>query len=144
VSSNTYSACLTPDPWLRIIVLISGRLLVAAGLLVILSLYIDVVWRAFGCLAWGAFGWFELRRLVLGFDACKAIRVDSSGEFAILNNDDEWVSASLLTGSVLLQKLGWICLEDRSGQVFFELIRGDARRSHHWRRLQVIWRHIGA
>jgi len=97
-----------------------------------------------GCLVWVAFGRFELRQLEQGFDACKAIRIDSNGEVTILVNDEKWVPATLLTGSVVLRKLGWIRLKGESGQIFLELIRGDARQSQNWRRLQVIWRHIGA
>jgi len=144
VSSNSYSASLTPDPWLRIVVLTSGRLLIAAGLALLLILAIDVVLRAAGCLVWVAIGRFELQRLTQGFEACRVIRIDSSGEITILDNDDKWVPATLLTGSVLLRKLGWMRLQDQSGQIFLELIRGDARQSQDWRRLQVIWRHIGA
>jgi hypothetical protein len=144
VSSNAYSASLTPDPWLRILVLTSGRLLIAAGLVLILNLAVDTGLRFLGCLVWGAFGRFELKRLQQGFDACSAIRVDSNGEFSVLKNHDNWVPASLMTGSALLRKLGWMRLQDETGQVFLELIRGDARQSQDWRRLQVIWRHIGA
>jgi hypothetical protein len=144
VSSNSYSACLIPDPWLRIVVSTSGRLLIAAGLALILVLAIDVALRVAGCLVWVALGRFELRRLEQGFDACKLIRIDSSAEIAILNGDGNWVPATLLTGSVLLRKLGWMRLKDQRGQSFLELIRGDARQSQDWRRLQVIWRHIGA
>jgi hypothetical protein len=144
VSSNAYSASLTPDPWSRIVVLTSGRLLIAAGVALILVLAIDVPLRALGCLIWVAIGWFELRRLQLGFDACNGIRIDSNGEIAILNNDQEWVPGTLQTGSVLLRQLGWLRLQSSSGQFFLELIRGDARQSQDWRRLQVIWRHIGA
>jgi len=144
VLSNAYSASLTPDPWLRIVVLTSGRLLIAAGLTLILILAIDVLLRALGCLFWVAIGWYELRQLQLGFDSCNGIRIDSTGEIAILNNDQEWVPGALQTGSVLLRRLGWLRLQSTSGQIFLELIRGDARQSQDWRRLQVIWRHIGA
>ena len=144
MSSTSYSANLTPDPWLRIVVLTSGRLLIAAGLVVILTLSVDTALRVLGCLIWGAFGRFELNRLGQGFDTCSAIRVDSSGEFSVLKNNDNWVPASLMTGSVLLRKLGWLRVKDESGQIFLELVRGDARQSHDWRRFQVIWRHIGA
>jgi hypothetical protein len=128
----------------RIVVLTSGRLLIAAGVTLILVLAIDVPLRALGCLIWVAIGCFELRRLQLGFDSCNGIRIDPNGEIAILNNDQEWVPGTLQTGSVLLRQLGWLRLQSSSGQIFLELIRGDARQSQDWRRLQVIWRHIGA
>jgi len=124
--------------------LTSGRLLVAAGLVLILVLAIDVPLRALGCLFWASIGWFELRRLQLGFDSCHGIRINSNGEIMILDMDREWVPGTLQTGSVLLRRLGWLRLQGSSGQLFLELIRGDARQSQDWRRLQVIWRHIGA
>jgi hypothetical protein len=144
VSSNSYSASLTPDPWLRLVVAVSGRLLIAAGLALILVLAIDVMLRAAGCIVWVLVGRWELRQLEQGFDACKGIRIDSSGDAMILNSDENWVPARLLTGSVLLRRLAWIRLQDQSGRIFLELISGDARQSQNWRRLQVIWRHIGA
>jgi len=124
--------------------LTSGRLLIAAGLTVILILSVDVPLRALGCLFWVTIGWFELRRLQLGFDSCNGIRIHSNGEIAILNNDQEWVPGTLQSGSVLLRRLGWLRLQSSNGRIFLELIRGDARQSQDWRRLQVIWRHIGA
>jgi len=144
MSSNTYSASLTPDPWLRIVVLTSGRLLIAAGLVLILTFELDAVFRAAGCLIWIAAGRFELVNLQRGFDACQGIRVDSSGAVTILNNDQEWMPATLQTGSLLLRNLGWLRLRSASGHYFLELVRGNARQSPDWRRLQVIWRHIGA
>ena len=126
------------------VVAISGRLLIAAGLALILVLAIDVMLRAAGCLVWVLVGRWELRQLEQGFDACKAIRIDSSGDAMILNSEENWVPARLLTGSVLLRRLAWIRLQDQSGRIFLELISGDARQSQDWRRLQVIWRHIGA
>jgi len=49
---------------------------------------------------------------------------------------------------VLLRKVGWIRLsfELPTGRklILGELLRGDGRRGEDWRRLQVIWRHIGA
>ena len=91
-----------------------------------------------------ASSWFEFRRLQRGFAICRRIRIHSDGEAAVLNNDGEWLPGALQTGSVLLRRLGWLRIRGASGQVFLELIRGNARQSHDWRRLQVIWRHIGA
>ncbi|NCF72493.1 MAG: hypothetical protein GWP67_03215 [Gammaproteobacteria bacterium] len=144
MSSNAYSANLTPDPWLRIVVLTSGRLLIAAGLVLILMFDLNAVFRAAGCLVWVAAGHFELANLQRGFDACTSIRIDSSGAAEIFNSDQEWMPATLQTGSVLLRNLGWLRLQSTDGQYFFELVRGNARQSNDWRRLQVIWRHIGA
>ncbi len=144
MSSNTYSADLRPDPWLRIIVLTSGRLLIAAGLVVILVLELEVAARAAACLLWIGVGRFELWRVQRGFDYCVALRVFPSGEIALLNSDQEWVSGTLQTGSLVLRNFAWLRMQMDSGQIIVELLRGDARERADWRRLQVIRRHIGA
>lgn len=144
MSSNTYSAYLTPDPWLRIVVLTSGRLLIAAGLVVILTLPLDVAIRGIVCACWAATGRFELQRLQRGFMSCIEIRVGVGGEVFLLNDHGQWLPGTLLTGSIVLRKFGWLRLQSADGLRFAELVRGDARESQNWRRLQVIWRHIGA
>jgi hypothetical protein len=144
VSSNAYSAHLTPDPWLRIIVLTSGRLLVAAGLVVTLTLDLDVVLRAVACCIWFAIGWVELAQLERGMKVCKAVRLSSNGEIAVLDNEQQWRPAVLQTGSLVLQNLAWLRLRTANGDHFVELLRGNSRQSEEWRRLQVIWRHVGA
>lgn len=144
MSSNTYSTCLTPDPWLRIFVLTTGRVLGAAGLVILLTLDLEVAVRALGCLAWFALGQSELARVERGFASCSAIRLSSEGEIAVLNDDQEWRSGILETGSLVLRNFAWLRLRTADGDLIVELLRGDIRQSQEWRRLQVIWRHIGA
>ena len=144
LSSNTYSACLKPDPWLRILVVTSGRCLAAAGLLLILTLDLAALLRAVASFAWLIVLRFEIERVRLGFRAIVAIRVSTGGEVAVLNTDQEWVPCVLLTGSMVLQNLAWLRLKTATGHTVVDLLRGDARRCNEWRRLQVIWRHIGA
>ena len=144
MSSNSYSTCLTPDPWLRIAVLTSGRLLNAAGLVLILTLEADAVRRGLGGLVWFVMGSLELARIERGFDSCVAIRLSSEGEIMVLNSEQEWLSGTLQTGSVVLRNLAWLRLQTADGENLIELLQGNARQSQDWRRLQVIWRHIGA
>ena len=144
MSSNSYSTCLVPDPWLRIAVLTSGRLLLAAGLVLILTLDRGVAIRAAACLAWCLVGRCELARIEHGFESCLAIRLSSEGEIAVLNNDQEWLPGTLQSWSVVLRNFAWLRLRTAAGDNLVELLRGEARQSQNWRRLQVIWRHIGA
>ena len=143
MSSNRFSSTLQPDPWLRILVLTSGRLLLAAGLVLILILDAAVALRALAGLIWVAFGHYELRSLQVGFDELLAIRLFSDGAVEVLNDDQEWMPAEYQTGCIVLQKLAWLRLRAANGAQFVELLRGDTRRSQNWRRLQVIWRHVG-
>ena len=144
MSSNRYSSTLKPDPWLRILVLSSGRLLIAAGLVLILILDIAAGLRALAGVLWIVAGRHELRVLQRGFDALLAIRLYSDGSVAVLNNHKEWQPGECESGCIVLQKLVWLRLRTADGARFTELLCGDARRDHDWRRLQVIWRHIGA
>jgi len=79
-----------------------------------------------------------------GFESLTAVRLSSRGEVAVLNNDREWLPVTVQTGSVVLRNLAWLRLQAENGDVFVELLRGNARQSKEWRRFQVIWRHIGA
>ena len=144
MSSNTYSAQLRPDAWLRLFVITCGRLLAAAGLVLILILPLGAGLRFAGCLIWLAWSWQELRRYHQGYATYYGIRIRVGAGVNLLNSDQEWVPARLLTGSVLLQRIGWLHLKTADGKQFAELICGDCRESDEWRRLQVIWRHIGA
>jgi hypothetical protein len=144
MSLNAYSAILTPDPWLRIIVLTSGRLLCAAGVVMILTLDVGPALRGAGALGWLGLGYFELRRTIRGYSYCVAIRVRCGGQIEVQNADHEWVPGVLQSGSLVLRKIAWLRVRSGGGPPCSELLRGDARTSHDWRRLQVIWRHIGA
>jgi hypothetical protein len=144
MSSNLYSATLTPDPWLRIVVLTSGRLLQAAGIAIVLTLPLAIEFRVLGLLLWVALSVAELRRCERAYDCCSCIRLRCDGSVEVRNGDDEWLPGSLATGSLVLASHGWLRIRLDDGSEIDELLRGDARRSHDWRRLQVIWRHIGA
>jgi hypothetical protein len=144
VSSNSYSTCLTPDPWLRIAVLTSGRLLILIGATLILTLELGVLIRAAACLAWIVMGRFELMRLERGFEVCTAVRLSSDGQISVLDNEQQCRSCSLQSGSVVLKNYAWLRLRTVDGEYCVELLRGDARQGQQWRRLQVIWRHFGA
>ncbi len=144
VSLFTFSTCLRPDPWLRIIVLISGRLLIAAGLVVVLTLQIEVGIRAIAALTWLLVGGRQLQQTERGFASCRAIRLLPDGQIAILDSNDQWLPGRLQSGSVVLGTLAWLRLKTYSGANHVELLRGNCRQDQQWRRLQVIWRHIGA
>ncbi len=144
MSSNAYSATLKPDPWLRILVLTVGRLLFAAGLVLILSLPLDAVVRASGSALWLVLGVYELGRLQRGFASCSAVRIRCDGSVEVWCRGEKWLAGRLSSGSVVLENLAWLRLRLDSGPLILELFRGAARDCDDWRRLQVIWRHTGS
>jgi len=129
---------------LRRVVLWSGVFLGVAGCLIILSLPTGLSLRLAACSLWAAMAWRELRHLRRAWRVCRRLRFDASGSVELLEPDGRWYAARLDAGSVLLRKAGWIRLRNRHGARLGELLRGDARSSADWRRLQVIWRHVGA
>jgi len=144
VSSNTYSARLDPDARLRLLVLVSGVCLGMVGLALILTLKLHAVATAAVATAWLVLTLSELRGLWLGFRSSRALRIASDGSLMRLDQAGTWRDARLLPGTVVLRRLAWIRLETARGARSAELIQGRCADSHDWRRLQVIWRHIGA
>jgi len=118
--------------------------LIAAGLVLILVLDFDVVVRGVACCAWFVSGRLELARIAQGFESCAAIRISPGGEFAVLDDDQEWQPGALQAGSMVLRNFAWLRLKTANGAMIVEPLRGCARENPEWRRLQVIWRHIGA
>ena len=56
----------------------------------------------------------------------------------------EWRTASLLSGSLVLPGVAWLRISVGTGPAYGELLTGNPRKNEDWRRLLVIWRHIGA
>jgi hypothetical protein len=94
-------------------------------------------------LAWCLACAWELRRIVAAWADCQSLRIGVAGEFRVLGGDGEWTRARLLPGSLLLRRWAWIRIHREDGVIVTELLRGSCRKCHDWRRLQVIWRHIG-
>ena len=143
MSSIKYSAELCPDALLRRVVLVSGMVFAVLGVVLILTLPLHAA-----ALIAGSVGWLLLcaRELVVvgqGFSYCCRLRIAVDGDILLLDPDGVWQPARLLSGSAVLRRVGWILFETSEGRQFAELVRGRCRESDDWRRLQVIWRHIG-
>ena len=144
MSSTAYSAEIIPNPVLRRLVVVSGVCLCIAGLLAILTLPLHPWARLGVALGWIVLAVVELRQLRRAWRNCRRFRFHAGGEIQLLGSDGHWRAGCLVSGGVLLGKVGWMRLRDPAGLTFGELIAGDPRSSHDWRRLQVIWRHVGA
>ena len=144
MSSNAYSAELSPDPALRRVVQWSAAVLTLVGAGVIAGLEAPLAMRIAGIAVWMASMIAQLRALRRGWSQCLAFRVSADGTVAVLRPDGEWSTGRLEPDGVLLRRWGWIRLRTRAGRPFAEPLRGACRESREWRRLQVVWRHIGA
>lgn len=95
-------------------------------------------------LAWCVVAAMELLVLRRSSQSCSAFRIMADGTAAVRAGDGQWQPATLLGGGILLRRYGWVRLRTSVGRVIVQPVRGAARDSRDWRRLQVIWRHIGA
>lgn len=143
MSSSIFSAELQPDALLRRLVLLSGASLAVLGVALILSLPLRGAVLFSGSVGWLIFCAREIFIVGRGFSYCRRMRISVGGEILMLDPDGEWQPARLLFGTVVLRRVGWILFETSDGRRFAELLRGRCRESDDWRRLQVIWRHIG-
>ena len=122
----------------------SGAVLGMVGVGLIVTLPVQGPLRGLLALVWSASVLREILFLRHAWARCRRIRVAADGGVSLLDDDDEWRPAELLTGGILLRRIGWIRLRAAGEPAFGELLRGSRRDDRDWRRLHVIWRHIGA
>ena len=115
-----------------------------AGVIVVGGLEAPVAARLAGASVWCAILAMQFQALRRGWATCVAFRLHADGRVTVLGPDGEWCEGTLEADSVLLRRWGWIRLRAGSGAAFGELVRGSCRESREWRRLQVVWRHVGA
>ena len=144
MSSNEYSAELRPDPILRFLVLLSGILLCVVGLVLIPGLALPAPAIGLGVALWFYYMLLAITVLAREFRNCRGLKVYPDCSLLRLDRESRWRPVRLLPGSVVLPRLAWIRFETECGVRAAELLRGDCRKGDDWRRLQVIWRHVGA
>lgn len=144
MSSHTYSTDLTPDSALRQIIVIVGLAVTVLGIVMIALLPVATPWRALGGVVWLTISTRDLFVIKKGHKRCQRLRIVHDGSIEVLAPDGCWFPATLLAGSVVLSRVAWLRFECDDGQRCAELMRGKCLRNKHWRRLQVIWRHLGA
>jgi hypothetical protein len=129
---------------LRRVVQRSAIALALVGGAAIAGLDVPLALRACGIVVWTIILGAQLHALRRGWSDCDALRVYADGAVTVLGPDGEWSPGRLEPDGVLLRRWGWVRLRKGSGWPFAEPLRGTCRKSREWRRLQVIWRHIGA
>ena len=144
MSSSTFSTELRPEPRLRWLVVLSGVGMLLLGLVVISSMSAGVAVRVPGALAWLGVGGYQLHRLVRCYQLCRRIRINEDGSAEIATAGGAWRVAELQTGSVVLQRIAWLRIDAGGRRKFAELFVGNCRENESWRRLQIIWRHLGS
>ena len=121
----------------------SGALLTAAGIPVIGTLPVAPVWRWLAAGAWCLNGLREILGIASGYRRYGRIRIDSEGAIALQAPGGNWMAAEVRDGSVVLQRYAWLRFRLPDGSGCGELLRGDSLENEHWRRFQLVWRHLG-
>lgn len=115
-----------------------------AGAAVLLAMPVAWKWRLAACCLWILVSGRELSHIASGYKHYQGIRIDSNGDTALLTQDGERLPVQLLAGSIVLPSLAWLRFKDQRGRRRAELIACKCPENKAWRRLQVIWRHLGA
>lgn len=122
----------------------AGLAAAAGGLVVIAGLPFGVHWRGLLMLAWALLLGRDLWRIAAGFSHCARIRVEPGGTLLVYDADECCSLATLQPGSIVLGRAAWLRFQDSDGRRHVELLRRKTVQNKDWRRLQVIWRHLGA
>ena len=144
MSSPTYSTDLKPDLQQRRLVLLAGILAAVTGSIIILFTPLALHWRLLCVAIWGASSVRDVVVLRRGQQRFDCIRLRQDGSVLLRGRDTCWFPATLAPGSVVLQQIAWLRFEADDGRKYAELLRRNSSQSEPWRRLQVIWRHLGA
>jgi hypothetical protein len=144
VSSKTFSSDLTPEPALRRLVLGTGLAAVVGGAAAIAGLPFGASWRIGAATIWILVCCRDLWVVLAGFRHCTRIRIEHTGNMLVYATDNRCAVATLSAGSVVLQDLAWLRFRTENGRRHVELFRRKTAQIKDWRRLQVIWRHLGA
>ena len=129
---------------MRQIVVAAAWAAMSIGLITIISLPIDSSLRAAGSSIWLLAMGAELMVISSAHKRFGRIRMHSDGRVELYDNEGIWQPAAIGNGCVVLRKLAWLRLKPATGTRYHELLRRNSLESEQWRRLQVIWRHLGA
>ena len=124
--------------------LLGGALLCLTGFGLVPLLPLSAVLQTVLALAWLCLCGRECRAFCRGYAGGGALRIGADGQVLRQCRGSGWRPARLCPGSVVLRRVAWLRVDPGRGQPYAELVSAECQESEDWRRLQVIWRHIGA
>ena len=147
--SSTYSARITPEPALRLVVFVVSGGLGAAGAWVVLGLPWPIAARLVAVSLW--LGWVSagIGRQWRGFATAGRYVIRPGGDVDVIAPGGRRRPAQLVDGTTVFSRIAWLRVRTADGRGWGELIRhpgaADKRlKNKEWRRLLVICRHPGA
>lgn len=114
------------------------------GGMAFVPLPVDGTCKLVGIAAWGMLGAHDLWHIAFGYKRCERIRVHHDGRVQVWEPNGRCATATLGAGSVVTSGLAWLRIRLADGGHYRLLLRRKAAENNDWRRLQVIWRHLGA
>ena len=139
-SSKRFEVLIRPDPLLRRVVLISGGVCALTGASLLATASLPYPLRFVLSLLWLADCWRRLRAQVAGHRAVTAVRLAADGKVAVISPLGRARPASLVTGTVLHQRLAWLRLRRPGGGYHGEALRRTWLGETDWHRLCLIRR----
>ena len=115
-----------------------------AGLALLLLLAVTTALKGVLAITWIGLCGYEWLAFWRGYAVGGKLRIAAGGLAERQRRDGTWEPSSLCAGSVVLPRVAWLRIAPRHGRPYAELVGAGNQGSEDWRRLQVIWRHIGA
>jgi hypothetical protein len=125
-------------------VLLTGGLLFVGGLACLAVLAVSTALKALLAISWSVLCGFEGLALQQGYAGGEALRIAAGGHVERRSPGGAWEPARLRAGSLVLARIAWLRIAAPGVRPYAELVSARSHTSEDWRRLQVIWRHIGA
>jgi hypothetical protein len=143
-SLKPYSARLRIDARARNLVVASGAILGASGLVMISALPFGRLVLGWLLAGWSLASAAGLRRAARAGRARGSLVINADGEVRIAGHGMRHDVGYLLPGSLVVPAAAWLRIEAPVGTRWNELILGCRQDREQWRRFQVICRHLTA
>lgn len=139
MSSARFETELEVHDGLRRVVLLSGAFLMLAGVAILLHLGLPVYLRLPALLGWCWHSVRELARQARAAGRVRRLRVCADGSIVAHGRGGSARPVTVLSGSLVGERLAWLRLGFDDGTHYGELLAGDPRDDRAWHRLQLIW-----
>ena len=113
------------------------------GIVTIVSVPIDILLRALAASVWLLWGGVQWLLITSAHKRYRRVRIHSDGTAALLDSSGKWHAAGICKDCIVLANYAWLKLKPAPGGTYCELMRAESPGDKQWRRLQVIWRHLG-
>ena len=140
MSSSEFEVDLQVDPRCRQLVLASGCVLAAGGVVVIAGINLPAAVRGMLILLWIFESLREIRNYLAGLRRIRGFRLSTAGSVQVLARTGGAEVAELDTGTMVLPALAWIRVRLADGTRHGELLTERRVETRAWHRLQLVWR----